>query len=96
MDTDLEQEQNDAASQTSVLLIQGLQHNGDISKATGDGVVNSFNTQLKDMDKKLDNEYKKELEVVYTDLSAKNKVTAVTLYLGRFCCSLWFTIVLSS
>jgi hypothetical protein len=32
VDTELEQEQNDAATQTSFLLVQGLRHNGDITK----------------------------------------------------------------
>ena len=76
VDTDLEQEQNDAAIQTSLLLIQGLRHNGDVTKQTEDRVVGNFNSNLKDLEKKLDAEYKKELEVVYTDLSAKNKVTS--------------------
>ncbi|XP_076436466.1 limbin-like [Babylonia areolata] len=73
VDTDLEKEQNDAAVQTSFLLVQGLRHNGDISKQVEDGAVASFNSGLKDLDKKLEAEYKKELEVVYTDLSSKNK-----------------------
>ena len=77
VDTELEQEQNDAAIQTSLLLIQGLRHNGDINKQTEDRVVANFNNNLKDLEKKLDAEYKKELEVVYTDLSAKNKVTSM-------------------
>ena len=74
VDTDLEIEQNDAAIQTSLLLIQGLRHNGDISKQTEDRAVGNFNGNLKELDKKLEVEYRKELEVVYTDLSAKNKV----------------------
>nr|KAG5698070.1 hypothetical protein BaRGS_016718 [Batillaria attramentaria] len=73
VDTDLENEQNDAAIQTSFLLLQGLRHNGDITRQTEDRAIGNFNSALRDMDKKLQEEYKKELEVVYTDLSAKNK-----------------------
>ncbi|KAL8610097.1 hypothetical protein ACOMHN_024563 [Nucella lapillus] len=73
VDTDLEQEQNDAAIQTSLLLIEGLRHNKDITKHKEDAAVGTFNSQMKDLDKKLDAEYRKELEGVFTDLSSKNK-----------------------
>ncbi|XP_005098587.1 myosin-9 isoform X2 [Aplysia californica] len=73
VDTDLETEQNDVSVQASLLLVQGLRHNGDITKAAEDRANTKFQNQLKELDRKLDADYKKELESVYTDVEAKNK-----------------------
>ncbi|GFS14925.1 limbin, partial [Elysia marginata] len=73
VDTEMETEQNDAAVQASFLLIQGLRHNGDISKAAEDKAISSMQNRLRELDKKLETEYKKELETVYIDIEAKNK-----------------------
>lgn len=77
VDMDLEQEQTNAAIQTSFLLIQSLRFNGDITKQVEDNCITNFNNNLKDLDKRLQDDLRKELEVIYTDLSAKNKVTNV-------------------
>lgn len=76
VDTDIEKEQNDAAIQTSQLLIQSLRHNGDISPQTENKVVTDFKARLQELDRHLEAEFKKAMEEVYKDLSAKNKVTA--------------------
>ncbi|XP_071089451.1 limbin-like [Haliotis cracherodii] len=73
VDTDIEKEQNDAAIQTSQLLIQSLRHNGDISPQTENKVVTDFKVCLQELDRHLEAEFKKAMEEVYKDLSAKNK-----------------------
>ncbi|RUS90472.1 hypothetical protein EGW08_001740, partial [Elysia chlorotica] len=73
VDTEMETEQNDAALQASLLLVQGLRHNGDISKAVEDKANSSMQNSLKELDRKLETEYKKELELIYIDVEAKNK-----------------------
>ncbi|XP_041369582.1 limbin-like [Gigantopelta aegis] len=73
VEQELESEQTEAATEASILLVHGLRDNSDISKQTADRVVGDLHTRLKTLDKKLDIEYKKDLEEVYVDLSAKNK-----------------------
>ncbi|XP_076460984.1 limbin-like [Babylonia areolata] len=73
LDTELEQEQNEASVQATQLLIRGLRHNQDISVQTEEVAMGAFRSGMKDLDKRLEAEYRQELEVVYTDLSAKNK-----------------------
>ncbi|CAL1547304.1 unnamed protein product [Lymnaea stagnalis] len=73
VDTDLETEQSDTAIQASLLLVQGLRYNGDISKTTEDKAYQNMLSELKALEKKLDADYKKELESIFTDIEAKNK-----------------------
>ncbi|XP_046570165.1 LOW QUALITY PROTEIN: limbin-like [Haliotis rubra] len=73
VDTDIEKEQNEASIQTSQLLIQSLRHNGDISPQTENKVVTDFKHRLQELDRHLESEFKKAMEDVYKDLSAKNK-----------------------
>ena len=74
VEQELESEQTEAATEASVLLVHGLRDNGDIGSQTAAKVVGDYNGRLKTLEKKLDTEYKKDLEEVYVDLSAKNKV----------------------
>ncbi|XP_025094729.1 calponin homology domain-containing protein DDB_G0272472-like isoform X2 [Pomacea canaliculata] len=73
VDTDLEQEQNNAAIETTLLLVHGLCQNKDITQQTEEHIVSKFKSQLKELDKRQEAECKKQLEVLYTDISAKNK-----------------------
>ncbi|GFO40994.1 limbin, partial [Plakobranchus ocellatus] len=73
VDTDIEKEQNETSVQASLLLIQGLRHNGDINKSVEDKVNSSMQSRLKELDIKLEAEYRKDLEAVYMDIEAKNR-----------------------
>ncbi|KAI8789816.1 trichohyalin, partial [Biomphalaria glabrata] len=73
VDTDIEEEQNDASVQASLLLVHGLRHNGDIKKNIQEKATNNLQNNLKELNKKLDTEFKKELEEIYVEIELKNK-----------------------
>ncbi|XP_059163330.1 trichohyalin-like [Physella acuta] len=73
IDTDLELEHNDAAVQASLLLVQGLRYNNDITKSTEEKTKSNLQNRLKELDKKLEADFKKELQSLYIDIEAKNK-----------------------
>ena len=74
VECDLETEQNEASVHAAFLLIHSLYVNGDITKATEDNALKTFNGRWKEMRKKLDDEFKMEMEVVFNDISVYNKV----------------------
>ncbi|KAK6186320.1 hypothetical protein SNE40_008379 [Patella caerulea] len=73
VDTDIEKEQNDATVQASTMLIQGMMQNGDISKQTHDQTINNLNNNMKDLERKLQEDYKKEMEIILVKLCARNR-----------------------
>lgn len=73
VDTDIERERNDAAVQGTILLLDGLHQNKDISTANQQQVVNNFRKKRTNLDKNLDDEYKREVKKLFKKLGAKNK-----------------------
>ncbi|VDI48512.1 ellis van creveld syndrome protein 2, partial [Mytilus galloprovincialis] len=72
VDTDIETERNDATVQATVLLLNGLHQNKD-SSANQQQVTNNFKKKRTNLDKNLDDEYKREVKKLYKKLGAKNK-----------------------
>ncbi|KAH9510198.1 hypothetical protein Btru_043739 [Bulinus truncatus] len=73
VDTDLETEQNEVSIQASLMLVHGLMHNADINKGVEEKATSNLKNRLKDLNKKLDAEFKKELEAIYAEIEIKNK-----------------------
>ncbi|XP_063433599.1 limbin-like [Mytilus trossulus] len=73
VDTDIETERNDATVQATVLLLNGLHQNKDLSSANQQQVQNNFKKKRTNLDKNLDDEYKREVKKLYKKLGAKNK-----------------------
>ena len=74
VDTDIETERNDATVQATTLLLDGLHQNKDLSTGNQQQVVSNFKKKRTNLDKNLDDEYKREVKKLYKKLGAKNKV----------------------
>ena len=74
VDTDIENERDNAMVLATILLIQSLRKNGDITKQVEDKSISTFNARVKDLDKRLENDFLKQLELIYKALGRKNKV----------------------
>lgn len=74
VDTEIETERNDATVQATTLLLDGFHQNKDLSTANQQQCINNFKKKRTNLDKNLDDEYKREVKKLYKKLGAKNKV----------------------
>lgn len=77
MDTEIEAERNKAMNDASVLLIRGLRVNNDIAKDTEDKVVGTFQANERNLAKRLAEEFRLDSDIIFKDISIKNKVSCL-------------------
>lgn len=74
VDTDIEQQRNEATCDSSALLVQGICNNKDIDQNTENVAIGNFKKKKSGLDKALKEEYEREKKKLYKKLSAKNRV----------------------
>ena len=74
VDTELEDERNRSMLQATTLLAESLEANGDVPPAVLKQCTASFNKATANLDKKMETDFKKEIERTFLLLTTKNKV----------------------
>ncbi|KAL5022621.1 hypothetical protein ScPMuIL_001776 [Solemya velum] len=74
VDTDIEQQRNEATCDSSALLIQGIRNNKDIDQNAENEAIGNFRKKKSGLEKALKEEYEREKKKLYKKLSAKNRV----------------------
>ena len=83
MDEDLEKERNQAIMSATFTLLQNMEKNGDLNPKVTQQGIQKFQRASSDLDKKLDQEYKDEVALIYAELSKKNRVSTLQGYYNR-------------
>ena len=74
IDEGIENERTDASENMTLLYIQALKHNKDLSPADEEKVISNHKRRKGGLNKKLDDDYNSEKKKLLRKLSAKNKV----------------------
>ncbi|CAH1782700.1 unnamed protein product [Owenia fusiformis] len=83
IDQDIEKERNNATKEATVLLVQSMRQNNDITKQTEDKCLNNFQKVVKDLEKRMESEYKTQIQDSIKLYSIKNKERMTELLLKQ-------------
>ena len=80
IDTAIEYERDTASSDATIMMIQGLCKNSDITAKVRDNAIGDYRKRVDNMSKNNEKDFQSELAKIYGDISARNQVRNDTQY----------------